>query len=54
MTRLCWRVVAEFENISRHPNSAKKKIKVVCRYQQYEGANAIVERVIEGKIIKKA
>jgi len=33
-------------------NSKKKKIKVVCRYQQYEGANAIVERVKEG-LIKK-
>jgi type I restriction enzyme R subunit len=33
-------------------NSKKKKIKVVCRYQQYEGANAIVERVKEG-VIKK-
>ena len=33
-------------------NSKKKKIKVVCRYQQYEGANAIVERVIDGKIKK--
>ena len=33
-------------------NSKKKKIKIVCRYQQYEGANAIVERVKEG-IIKK-
>lgn len=30
----------------------KKKIKVVCRYQQYEGANAIVERVKQGKIRK--
>ncbi|MBI5649058.1 MAG: HsdR family type I site-specific deoxyribonuclease [Chloroflexi bacterium] len=29
-----------------------KKVKVVCRYQQYEGANAIVERVVEGKIKK--
>ena len=26
-----------------------RKIKVVCRYQQYEGANLIVERVKEGK-----
>lgn len=34
-------------------NSEKKKIKVVCRYQQYEGANAIVERVREGKIKKR-
>lgn len=33
-------------------NSKGKKIKVVCRYQQYEGANAIVERVKEGKIKK--
>ncbi len=33
-------------------NSKKKKIKVVCRYQQYEGANAIVERVRDG-LIKK-
>ena len=33
-------------------NSKKKKIKVVCRYQQYDGANGIVERVKEGKIKK--
>jgi type I restriction enzyme, R subunit len=33
-------------------NNKKKKIKVVCRYQQYEGANSIVARVIEGKIKK--
>lgn len=33
-------------------SNQKKKIKVVCRYQQYEGANAIVERVKEGKIKK--
>ena len=33
-------------------SSAKKKIKVICRYQQFEGANAIVNRVIEGKIKK--
>ena len=33
-------------------NSKKRKIKVVCRYQQYEGGNAIVERVKEGKIKK--
>lgn len=26
-----------------------RKFKVVCRYQQYEGANLIVERVIDGK-----
>lgn len=33
-------------------SSSKKKIKVVCRYQQYEGANAIVNRVLEGQIKK--
>jgi type I restriction enzyme R subunit len=33
-------------------NSKKKKIKVVCRYQQYEGANSIVQRVKEGEIKK--
>lgn len=33
-------------------DNKKKKIKVVCRYQQYEGANAIVERVTEGRIKK--
>ena len=33
-------------------DSKKKKIKVVCRYQQYEGANMIVKRVKEGKIKK--
>jgi len=33
-------------------SNQKKKIKVVCRYQQYEGANAIVERVKEGRIKK--
>ena len=25
-----------------------RKIKIICRYQQYEGANAIVERVVAG------
>jgi type I restriction enzyme R subunit len=33
-------------------NSKKKKIKVVCRYQQYEGVNAIVDRVKTGHIKK--
>lgn len=35
-----------------YATNKKKKIKVVCRYQQYEGANAIVNRVIEGRIKK--
>ncbi len=29
-------------------NKKKQRIKVVCRYQQYEGANAIVQRVLAG------
>ena len=27
----------------------KRRLKIVCRYQQYEGANRIVERVLAGK-----
>jgi type I restriction enzyme, R subunit len=30
----------------------RRKIKVICRYQQYEGVNQIVERVVEGRIRK--
>lgn len=30
----------------------KRRIKVICRYQQYEGANRIVERVKEGRLKK--
>ena len=33
-------------------NKKKQRIKIVCRYQQYEGANKIVERVIEGRVKK--
>jgi type I restriction enzyme, R subunit len=33
-------------------NSKRKKIKIVCRYQQYEGANAIINRVTAGTIKK--
>ncbi|MBA3971191.1 MAG: HsdR family type I site-specific deoxyribonuclease [Bacteroidetes bacterium] len=41
------------QNFTIYPtNSKKRKIKVVCRYQQYEGGNAIVERVVEGRIKK--
>jgi type I restriction enzyme R subunit len=29
-----------------------RKIKIICRYQQYEGANQIVQRVVEGRIRK--
>ncbi len=30
----------------------RRKIKVICRYQQYEAVNQIVERVVEGSIRK--
>ncbi|WP_143961340.1 type I restriction endonuclease subunit R [Litoribacter populi] len=33
-------------------NKKKQRIKVICRFQQYEGANKIVERVIDGDIKK--
>jgi type I restriction enzyme, R subunit len=33
-------------------DNKKKKIKVVCRYQQYEGANMLVQRVLDGEIKK--
>lgn len=33
-------------------NKKKKRIKVICRYQQYEAANLIVERVREGQVKK--
>jgi type I restriction enzyme R subunit len=29
-----------------------RKIKVICRYQQYEGVNRIVDRVVDGRIKK--
>ena len=31
-------------------NKKRQRMKVVCRYQQYEGANLIVRRVVENKI----
>ena len=33
-------------------NKKKQRMKIIPRFQQYEGANKIVERVIEGKIKK--
>ncbi len=33
-------------------NKKKQRIKVICRFQQYEGANKIVERVKEGRLRK--
>jgi type I restriction enzyme, R subunit len=33
-------------------NKKRQRIKVICRFQQYEGANKIVERVIDGDVKK--
>jgi type I restriction enzyme R subunit len=33
-------------------DNKKRKIKVVARYQQYEGANAIIDRVVDGTVRK--
>jgi len=33
-------------------NKKKQRTKIICRFQQYEGANKIVERVVEGRIKK--
>ncbi|MDT0552111.1 type I restriction endonuclease subunit R [Urechidicola vernalis] len=33
-------------------NKKKQRIKIICRFQQYEGANKIVERVKEGQVKK--
>jgi len=30
----------------------KRRIKIICRYQQYEGANKIIDRVREGRLKK--
>jgi len=48
---------ARLLDIMRHfslftSNKKKQRIKVIPRFQQYEGANKIVDRVIEGKIKK--
>jgi len=40
-------------NFTTYTNNKKKqRIKVICRYQQYEGANLIVERAVENRIKK--
>lgn len=33
-------------------DSKRRRIKIICRYQQYEGANLIVQRVSEGHVKK--
>lgn len=42
------------QNFSLYTSNQKKskRLKIICRYQQYEGTNKIVERVKEGKIKK--
>jgi len=33
-------------------NKHKQRMKIICRYQQYEGANKLVKRVIHGRVKK--
>ena len=45
------RLLDILQNFSLYASNKKKqRIKIICRYQQYEGANKIVERVKEGRI----
>jgi len=47
------RLLDILQNFSIYASDKKKRrIKILCRYQQYEGANKIVERVKEGRIKK--
>jgi type I restriction enzyme, R subunit len=47
------RLLDILQNFSLYTSDKKKRrIKVICRYQQYEGANKIVERVKEGRLKK--
>jgi type I restriction enzyme R subunit len=47
------RLLDILQNFSLFASDKKKKrIKIICRYQQYEGANKIVERVKEGSVKK--
>jgi type I restriction enzyme, R subunit len=47
------RLLDILQNFSLFSNDKKsRRIKIICRFQQYEGANRIVERVKEGKIKK--
>jgi type I restriction enzyme, R subunit len=43
-----------YRNFSLYRPNKKQTglIKIICRYQQYEGANAIVSRCVEGKVRK--
>lgn len=45
------RVLEILENFTLFTtNEKRRRIKVVCRYQQYEAANKIVKRVVEGRV----
>ena len=47
------RLLDILQNFSLFSNDKKsRRIKIICRFQQYEGANRIVARVKEGKIKK--
>ena len=47
------RLLDLLQNFSLYTSDKKKRrIKIICRYQQYEGANKIVDRVREGRLKK--
>ena len=47
------RLLDLLQNFSLFTNNSKKqRIKIIPRFQQYEGANKIVQRVIDGKVKK--
>ena len=44
-----WKVVDIFQFFTMFATDRKyRKFKIICRYQQYEGANLIIERVVAG------
>lgn len=47
------RLLDILQNFTLYSSDKKnRRIKIICRFQQYEGANKIVERVKEGKVKK--
>ncbi|MGJ8697220.1 MAG: type I restriction endonuclease subunit R [Verrucomicrobiaceae bacterium] len=47
------RLLDLLQNFSLYTSDKKKRrIKIICRYQQYDGANKIVDRVREGRLKK--
>jgi len=40
------------QNFTVFARRQHRKIKLICRYQQYEATNQLIERVVEGKIAR--